>query len=398
MLITIVLFIFILGILIFVHELGHFIMAKRTGMGVNEFGFGFPPRIFGIQRITKNIDNKPIKSWRIVRGAKTPEDTPESKGNTTYSINWLPLGGFVKIKGEQGDKVHEEDSFAHKKIWQRSIVISAGVLMNFILAFVLISIGFSIGLPSIVDENPPANAIVSNPSIQVVQVQEDSPAANADIITGDFITSINDQTYTTTVEFQEYTKTMVDQELTITIKRGSDYIEKTLTPVVLDEDDIGKIGVWLADVAIVRYPWYYSLWIGAQTTVSVTWQILVAFYNIIKDLITGQPVSVDIAGPVGIAAMTGQVARLGFVYILQFAAILSINLGIINFVPFPALDGGRFLFLMIEKIRGKKANQKIESIIHNVGFFILIAIVLIVTFKDVSRFSENIKGFFSNIF
>ncbi len=378
MLLTILLFIVILGVIVLVHEMGHFLVAKKTGMHVDEFGFGFPPRIFGIQNVNKSGPGQ--KKWRLIKGRNEPEDDNK---NTIYSVNWIPIGGFVKIKGEQGDKRDDRDSFASKKLWQRTAVLSAGVGMNFVLAFVIIAIAFSIGLPSMLTDTLPESADIQKRQLQIIEVDGESPAAEAGIKMGDIIVSVNSEKLETVTEFQEVSSKS-DTEMAITISRGAEEIDIIVTPKSL-YDNKGAIGVWLAETGIVRYPWYYSIWMGLKTTVVLTWRILVAFFEIIKNLIVSQQVSADIAGPVGIAVITGQVAKLGFIYILQFIALLSINLAIINFLPFPALDGGRILFLLIEKIRGKPMNQKIEAIIHNIGFMILIGAILLVTFKDIFR-------------
>ncbi|MFC1687286.1 site-2 protease family protein [Patescibacteria group bacterium] len=171
----------------------------------------------------------------------------------------------------------------------------------------------------------------------------------------------------------------------------------TVVPEV-DDSGGGVVGVTLAEVGLVRYPFFQAVYEGAKNTVNLLWQILVAFYNVIKDLFSAREVAIDIAGPVGIAVLTGQVARLGIIYLLQFTALLSLNLAIINLLPIPALDGGRLLFLGIEKIRRKPISRKIEGMFHNVGFIVLMLILVVVTVKDVSRFSENIGNFFKNIF
>jgi regulator of sigma E protease len=403
MIATIALFIVILGILVFVHEMGHFLMARKTGMGIEEFGFGFPPRIFGIQRINNKDEKAPgIKKfnekWRLIKGGGIPKEIPESKGNTIYSLNWIPIGGFVKIKGEQGDKSEEKDSFSSKKIWQRALVLFAGVAMNFITAFVIIAIGFCIGLPSIIDSELSSKANIKDQRIQIVEVEKETPAEKADLKMGDIIISTDNQKILTTDDFKNYSKSHLNKEITINVLRGNEELQKKIIPKDLYDKNEGVVGVWLAETGIVSYPLYYSIWMGAKTTVSITWQILVAIYDILRNLVTSQPVGADIAGPVGIAVLTGQVAKMGFIYILQFVALLSINLAIINLVPFPALDGSRILFLAIEKIRGKPLNQKVEAAIHNVGFMVLIGLILLVTFQDVSRFSDSIKGFLSNVF
>ena len=423
----------VLGLVIFVHELGHFVSAKRLGVKVDEFGFGFPPRLFGFQRfsgqkleklaekekieptlsddiangteviketISDKIQGKDqvriMKKWHFFLGNRSPRESENLKGGTVYSINWLPLGGFVKIKGEQGDKKEEKDSFTHKKIWQRSLILSSGVLMNVVLAAVLLSIGFYIGLPSVVSEDIEITK-VRELKIQVVSLSSGSPAETAGIKVGDVIRSINDQQFTTAEEVQEYNKERLGQTVQVTIQRGQETMAKEITLSEVDESGVGKMGVGLVQTGLVSYPWYQAIWEGAKAAFYLTWQILAAFYELIKNLIVAQTVPADIAGPIGIAVLTSQVSQMGLIYLLQFTALLSINLAILNFIPFPALDGGRVLFLLVEKIRGKALNQKIESTIHTVGFFILIALIIVVSVKDVSRFKESIFGFFKNI-
>ncbi|PIY95514.1 MAG: RIP metalloprotease RseP [Candidatus Kerfeldbacteria bacterium CG_4_10_14_0_8_um_filter_42_10] len=423
----------VLGLVIFVHELGHFVSAKRLGVKVDEFGFGFPPRLFGFQRfsgqkleklaekekieptlsddiangteviketISDKIQGKDqvriMKKWHFFLGNRSPRESENLKGGTVYSINWLPLGGFVKIKGEQGDKKEEKDSFTHKKIWQRSLILSSGVLMNVVLAAVLLSIGFYIGLPSVVSEDIEITK-VRELKIQVVSLSSGSPAETAGIKVGDVIRSINDQQFTTAEEVQEYNKERLGQTVQVTIQRGQETMAKEITLSEVDESGVGKMGVGLVQTGLVSYPWYQAIWEGAKAAFYLTWQILAAFYELIKNLIVAQTVPADIAGPIGIAVLTSQVSQMGLIYLLQFTALLSINLAILNFIPFPALDGGRVLFLLVEKIRGKALSQKIESTIHTVGFFILIALIIVVSVKDVSRFKESIFGFFKNI-
>jgi regulator of sigma E protease len=368
MLITILTFIIILGLLVFVHELGHFVAARKTGVKVEEFGFGLPPRMFGIK-----------------------------KKETIYSLNWLPLGGFCKIKGEEGEAREDKDSFSNKKIWQRGIILASGVFMNFALAAFLLSIGFLIGLPQVLD-GLSGGAKISQPKIQIISVMKESPAEKAGLKIGDAILSIDDQKFEEIENLQEYIGEKSDQTLMVKIKRGEEIFERKIVPQQdvnfnqnKEKSVLGPLktraimGVGLVKTAIVSYPWYKALWYGIATTISLMGQIIFAFYLLIKNLILGQGVTVDFAGPVGIASMTGQVVQLGFIYVLQFAALLSINLGIINFFPFPALDGGRVIALGIEKIRGKPNDPKIESFIHNLGFAFLMVLIVLVTFRDLGR-------------
>lgn len=367
MFLTIIVFVLILGLLVFVHELGHFVAARKNGVKVEEFGFGFPPRIFGIK-----------------------------KGETIYSINWIPLGGFVKIKGEDGENKEDEDSFSHKKIWRRAVILTAGVFMNFVLAAVLLSIGFMVGLPQVINgEN--GYAKVRDARVQVVQILEGTPAAEADVLVGDTILEIDGRKVEDVEEMQNYLAGKIDAPVKFLLERDSQKIDKEMSPTFLIETGRGGIGVGLLKTGIVSYPWYLSLWKGAESAVLFTGEVAVAFYELIKNLIVTQKVSVDLSGPVGIAVLTGQVARMGIIYLLQFTALLSINLAVINFLPFPALDGGRLLFLLIEKIRRKPISQKIENLVHNIGFGLLMLLVLLVTYRDVIKFSDKFVGLWDKI-
>ena len=358
------------------------------GIGVEEFGFGYPPRMIGLQRRTNS------KKFNIIFGKIKDKENK----NIIYSINWIPFGGFVKIKGEQGENLTDKDSFATKKIWKRATVLSAGVAMNIIFAMILLTIGFFIGLPTAIDNNASPLAKIKNHNIQIAQIQENSPAKNSDLQVGDIIEKINGLPVTNIQNFQNSTQPALNKEISIEVKRGNEILQKTITPIDLDNNGKGKIGTWLVETGLVSYPWYYAIWMGVKTTLSITWQIVVAFYELFKNLIVQQQLSADVAGPVGIAILTGKVAKLGFIYLLQFTAILSINLAILNYIPFPALDGGRVLFLVIEKFRGRPVNQRIEATIHSVGFMLLMGLVLFITFKDLTRFSSNISSFFSNLF
>lgn len=367
---TIIIFIIVLSLLVFVHELGHFFTARKFGIKAEEFGFGFPPRLFGVY---KNDQGE----WKFVKGSKEVTDCPK----TVYSINSIPLGGFVKIKGEDGDSM-ETDSFNSKKIWQRAVVLAAGVTMNIVLAAILISFGFMIGLPQSL-EGLSKNAQVSDKKIQIVQVLKDSPAEKSGIIGGDTILSVDKKIFSDYQSLQTYINDNIGKELSYDIKRGGEVKEIKIKPELRQDTGKGGIGVVLSETGIVKYPWYQAIWEGIKQTAMITWAILVAFVMLIKGLIMGQGAGGDVAGPVGIAKLTGQVAKLGFAYLIQFTALLSVNLAIINFMPIPALDGGRIIFLMIEKIKGRPVKRELEAVIHNIFFLLLIALILFITFKEV---------------
>lgn len=355
----------------FVHELGHFIMAKRSGMRVEEFGFGFPPRMFGIR-----------------------------KGETIYSINWIPLGGFVKISGEDGEATDDPQSFVNKPFLQKFSVLVAGVSMNVVLAWVLVSIGLAIGLPAIVDEfeQLPKSAQVRNVQIGLVAVSPDSPAAAAGIKPGDSILAVNGEPIDSIEELIVLTKQNAGKETVYEFKRGSESFSKTLTPRVNPPEGKGPLGIAPSQIAEISYPWYEAPFRGLVGTINLVWGTLSVFGQIIGQWLSGQSVSGALAGPVGIAVLTRDATRLGFNYLMQFTALLSVNLAIINAVPFPALDGGRILFLFIEKIRGRKMPIKAEQVANTVGFSLLLLLMVFVTVKDVSRYSEGFKNLFERIF
>lgn len=273
--------------------------------------------------------------------------------------------------------------------------------MNIILAAVLLSAGLMIGLPQVLDGGVDERAIVSNEQVQILEVLKDSPAEEAGLKMGDMILSVDGNEVSSVLVLQEYIKDKEGLVVDYAIKRGQEIINLDITPVVREDiRSAGNAGVGIAIVSsgLVKYPWYLAIVEGVKYTFLLTWAIMVAFYELIIGLFLGRGVGAEIAGPVGIASLTGQVARMGFVYILQFTAILSVNLAILNFLPFPALDGGRVIFLIIEKIKGSPVKKEVEAIIHNTGFAILMLLVLIVTIKDIAKYSDVFMGFIGKIF
>lgn len=356
---TLLLFLVVLSLLVFVHELGHFLVAKKMGMKVEEFGFGFPPRAIGVK-----------------------------KGDTTYSINWIPLGGFVRIKGESGENRTDHDSFASKKAWQRFFVLVAGVAMNLVLAAVLLSIVFMIGLPTAIEETLPANARVQETTLTVATVVKDSPAAQAGIQEGDVIVSLDGRVFEKADEARAYIGESASDGVQVLVKSKKDdgYYTYDLTAEALTGTETIGIGVGFLQIGVVTYPFFEAIGQGVKSTIEFTKLVVEGFVGLIVNLVTGKGVGVELSGPVGIAVLTGQVAALGFAYLLQFTALLSINLAVINILPFPALDGGRVLFLLIEKLRGQPVSQKVEGMVHNAGFLLLMVLVVFVTFKDIVNF------------
>ncbi len=357
---TALVFIIVLGVLVLAHELGHFVMAKRAGMKVEEFGFGFPPRLFSIKR-----------------------------GETTYSLNWIPFGGFVKIFGEDGTEEAKKSSrsFVSKKAGAKSKVIVAGVVMNVILAFVLLSVGNVLGLRVGVEQASPK---IKDIRVEIVQVATDSPASSAKLEMLDEIVGLKFGNLTSEAKNIEYVQNFINihrgEQITLQIKRGSEIFDKNIVPRVNPPAGEGALGVSLALTGVVKYPWYEAIYRGGQQTGILLVNTVAGYAHIIKQAFTAGNTGAELSGPIGIAKFTGQAARVGFAYLIQLVAILSVNLAILNIIPFPALDGGRLLFIAIEKLKGSPIPRKIENMANSVGFALLIMLMIYVTTKDVIRF------------
>jgi len=372
---TIILFLLILGVIVFFHELGHFVMAKLYNVKVEEFALGFPPKIFGVK-----------------------------KGETEYRLNWVPLGGYCKIVGEDGEEKENPRSFGSRSIFQRFQIISAGVLMNFFLAFVIFSFIFMIGFPqditgkdlSIIKagENSSQASVIINEEnaksvkdikIQISEIVEDSPADKAEMKIGDTVVQVDNKKINSIEDLQNYTQENLGKPMMLSITRGKESFTKEIIPRENYPEDEGAMGVSLAQTAVVSYSFLEAIKQGFEYTVHLTIFIIMAFAGIIWGLITTGKTVAEVSGPVGIAIMTQQAAAMGFLTVLNFTALISVNLAIINALPLPALDGGRMVFLLIEKIKGSPLNQQWEAKANNAGFMLLMALMLIVTFKDVAK-------------
>lgn len=362
MLLTIIVFILILGFLVLVHELGHFLMARKFGVAVEEFGLGFPPKVIG-----------------------------KKVGNTLYSLNAIPLGGFVKIKGEDAGSSEEQDSFASRPVWQRILIVAAGVSMNIIIGWLVLVILFSVGAPMEITSDINRSYVKSS-EIVVNEVLPDSPADRAGLKAGDKISAINNERLTTIENLQLLVNNNANKELSVFYKRSNQEQKTVLTPQKIDNIDIGRVvmGVGLSEVGLVRYPLSQALWVGTKATGNYLQRIVFAFGGIIKNLWQGSGVGDSLGGPVAIAVTTKDMVSLGWQYTLMFMAILSFNLSIINILPFPALDGGRIVFFVIEKIRGKPSRQAVEAWFHRIGFALLMLFALFITYRDIMRFGGRI--------
>jgi len=373
---TLIIFILVLGIIVLFHEFGHFITARKSGMGVYEFGFGFPPRAIGWYK------DPETKKWVSV-GRKFERDQAPA---IIWSINWLPIGGFVSIKGEEGSD-DSSDSFTAQKYWKKCLVAVAGVVMNVVLAALLLGIGYMIGLPQMIN-GVGDSATIENQRLEIVQVIKDTPAEVSEIKQGDSIIKIGNIENPSLEAMQEYVNSHREEEISLILKRNGESLEKKITPMIYKDSGKGGIGVGLAELGTVSYPWYLAFYYGVIATGFYLKAIVVTFGMLIYGLFTGTAGAMAgaVAGPVGIAVMTGDVARLGIAYLLQFTALLSLNLAVLNILPIPALDGGRLVFLTIGKIFGKDRGLKYEQVAHTLGFLLLMGLVVVITLKDILGF------------
>jgi len=372
---TIIIFLAVLSVLVLVHEAGHYFAARLFGVSVDEFGFGFPPRLVGYVREKTG--------WKRV--ASREQDV---SGKTIWSINWLPLGGFVRLKGEAADGTGAHDSFHTKPVWQRLIILAAGVVMNWVLAVIFFSIVFSIGSRTAFFELPDGASVRDIETI-VTQIAVDSPASIAGIPAGATIMTIDDVTPTSSAHAQSLIAEQEGQPFSFVVATDAGEQTFQVQAEYLEAYDKTAIGIALADVGVVSYPPLRAVVVSVETVWSYSKTIVMTLGDLVRSLVTRKPVADELAGPVGIAVITGRVAEQGILPLLEFMAILSINLAVLNILPIPALDGGRVLFLVIEKIRRKPMSRNVEAVIHNIAFFILIGLILIITAVDIGRLSSS---------
>ncbi len=362
---SIIIFIIILAILIFVHELGHFLVAKKSGIRVDEFGLGFPPKIYS-------------KKWR----------------GTLYTLNAIPFGGFVKIFGEDshGEEIDEKDkstSFVYKPKWIQALVLVAGVSFNIIFAWFCISLGFMIGLPT-----PAGYSIfgkTENVSLVITQVVIGSPANKAGLASGDIILAVSSGQ--NTIQGESVTPDSVrniisgsSDKVEIIYRRGKDLPKSvSVEPSTGIVSDKKAIGIGMDNMGILKLPIHLALLEGVNTTWQLTKSTVIGLGGFLKDVVTFKSNFSQVSGPIGIAKTVGEANNLGFVYLLSLISLISINLAVINLFPFPALDGGRLLFVAIEAIIRRPIKPSVVQWVNGIGFFFLIALMLVVTGHDILK-------------
>ncbi len=349
---SIIVFILILAVLILIHEFGHFIAAKKQGVRVDEFGFGLPPRLFGIKI-----------------------------GETLYSINLIPFGGFVKLYGEEYHEIKKKTqssrAFINKKPWQKAIIILAGVAGNFILGWFLISFLFTQGVP------------VPTDRVIVEKVTDNSPAKVAGFKPKDVITEIKigDKTYSIkqSTDLIELSRKFGGSKLTMTVSRNQEILKLEVTPRKNPPKDQGPLGVTVTSFVEKKFPWYQAPVYGLIESVNITSNIFRELSKILYQLVTFQKTDAQISGPIGIAKFTATAIKFGNNAVLELMALLSFNLAIINVLPFPALDGGRLVFVIYEWITGKQSNKNFEKYVNFIGFVMLLSLGILISVFDVIK-------------
>ncbi len=345
MIITILAFIFVISLLIIVHEFGHFIMAKWFGVQVLSFSIGYGPQLVSFTR-----------------------------GETEFSIRLLPLGGFVKMGGMEGNVIEGyeetqiplEKRFDHKPLWQRSLIVAAGPIMNIVLSIVLLFIVFSVtGIPT--------------GNLKVQEVIAGGPADQAGIRVGDVILAVNGKPTSNLDEVINIISSNPGEEIELTVKRGEEKINLKVVPEWNEAEKRALIQV-VFGVENQRLNPFLTLFNSAKTVVN--WFILTALGLLY--IILGK-VPAEVAGPLGIAQIAGQAAQLGFLNLLMFSAVVSVSLALFNLLPIPVLDGGYLLLFLYEKIRGKPLEPEKVGWVYFIGIVLIFSLAIFATYQDIIR-------------
>lgn len=426
---TLIIFLAVLAILILTHEFGHFIFAKLSGVKVEEFGLGFPPRILGFQflrgKIFKEIEKEksleveidtlkvgeetlikekitegiqevgeavPVKKRRFIFWNKKPidEESKNLEAGTVYSLNLIPFGGFVKIYGEEGGASQDKRSFSSQRLYVRALILAAGVLFNLLFAWPVLTTGYLIGAPVSIENNEISGGNITNKGVIIVQVQENTPAEAAGLKEGDYLLEFVSKNgeilkVSDVKSVQDFIAKYSGTEIQINYLRGEKEFSVKATPVIKPEANKGSLGIAMDYVATIKFPFFRAVWEGLKSTVQLTLIIAKTLISFFYDLISKREMVSQVSGPIGIVGFFSSAMQSGFIFVLRLIALLSINLALINIVPFPALDGGRLLFLLLEFIKGKPISQKAANIANNIGFAILIILMIVITYRDILK-------------
>jgi regulator of sigma E protease len=355
--------------LLIIHEFGHFIIAKKCGVKVEEFGVGYPPRLFG-----KKI------------------------GETLYSVNLIPFGAFVKVKGEieegEGGDLEDYRSFANHPMWQRMLIVLGGVLSFWIVAIILLSLVSGVwGMPTAVSDTETG---LTNPKVQIIGIAKDSPAEQSELEVADIILGIKvpDKGFEEVDKLgqvQEIINSYKGEEVVLKIKRGNEVKEFSIVPRIDSPEKEGPMGVGLARIALKKSPWYKAPFEGARLTGIMTLSVLDGWVMAIKDLAGVEElpsgVNLEMRGPLGIFTLLTEYFEMGINYFFYLISLISVALALANILPIPALDGGKIVFLGIESIRGKPVSPQLEQKISTFFFMVLILLLAYVTIRfDIPRF------------
>lgn len=361
---AIFLFLIILLVLVIVHEFGHFIAAKWVGMRVDEFAFGFPPRLFS-----------------------------KKKGETTYSVNALPLGGYVSIWGENGEPndeaKHHPRAFGNRPKWQQLVVLMAGVFMNMVLAWALL-VGVSFGKVEMTTDDPDYGARVKNPVVMVMEAAPNSPAYLAGIVPGSVITKLVSNRQSADVRdadaVVEFIGKHQNDPFTITYVRPDGTASNTTVAAVYGiVPDKKALGLSLGSVGYVETSFFEAIKIGTERTKEYVVLTLGGLKTLVTSFWHDESVLDSLSGPIGIARIVGQTSQYGYSAILTLIAILSVNLAVFNALPFPALDGGRMVVVVMEAVARRKIPYKYYSMANVIGFSLLMILFVVVTVNDFMR-------------
>jgi regulator of sigma E protease len=369
MILTIIIAFFSLIILVTLHEFGHFILAKKFGVKVEEFGIGYPPRIFG-----KKI------------------------GETVYSLNLLPFGAFVKIHGEEGG-IEDYQSFVGKAIWQRVLIVLGGVVAFWVVAAVLFTVVFAIGAEIPVPDDTGSTPVEAR--VIIAEVSPGSPAETSGLKIGDTILNAAWQSENIKIskmkDFQDFVVSHKGQEITLTVKRDGKVFDTATNPRLDPPAGQGSLGVGLQRMAVIiqKQAWYRAPVQGVIYCGQLTTTALKGLAKIFIDLFGGKgvPAEATPAGPIGITVFLAKAVSFGPGFFLYFVGAIAVLVAISNLLPIPALDGGKLIFLLIEGIRKRPVSAKVEQNITMTFFVLLIVFSIIITIKfDIPRLSDFIKS------
>ena len=356
---TVIIFIIVLLILVLAHEFGHFVFAKWAQVRVEEFAFGFPPRIVSIK-----------------------------KGDTNYSFNLIPLGGYVKLQGEEGENASDPRSFSSQKFGVKVLIIAAGVLFNLLFAYILISAGYVIGTPIPIDDS------ISNAraEIRLIEIQKNSPASATDLKVGDVLLSLASPTgqidASSLKAVRDFIALNKGGNLIVKIRRGSEMLEKRANLRREIKEGEGALGIVMSKIGIEKLGLASALKQGFKDTAELTYFTATNLIKFFGELFGGRASFEEVSGPIGIAKVVGDYSQFGIAFLIKLIALLSISLALINIVPFPGLDGGRIAIAVIEKIKGSPFHWKTNQIVNFTGLVLLIILVIVISYHDILKFAS----------